>query len=226
MQAPQISPDGRYWWDGRAWQPMPSTSPSPTLDPSRPSWLAEGAVMPGPPAAAPPPFAATFVEPAPPWASPAPQRNIIATLALWFGVLAGAAILLFGLLGIFIARSAPQDRQSSELTGAVLFIVIGAVVFLPTVLNLTGFGGILGGSGSVAGAMLGELGIVGVIYTLLMVVGIIAVLSTPVGTARYGIPLAGVVLVVRRAMQGKWAGAGAITAVWAVGAMAALATGH
>lgn len=26
-QAPQLSPDGRYWWDGKAWQPVPSALP-------------------------------------------------------------------------------------------------------------------------------------------------------------------------------------------------------
>jgi hypothetical protein len=28
--APQVSPDGRYWWDGRTWQPMPGAAPEPS----------------------------------------------------------------------------------------------------------------------------------------------------------------------------------------------------
>ncbi len=26
---PQVSPDGRWWWDGQTWQPMPSVVPTP-----------------------------------------------------------------------------------------------------------------------------------------------------------------------------------------------------
>ena len=65
MQAPPlISPDGRFWWDGQTWQPMPSSSAPavapPAPDPSRPSWLAEGVEIPGPPPAAPPPNQAAY----------------------------------------------------------------------------------------------------------------------------------------------------------------------
>lgn len=173
MQAPQISPDGRFWWDGRAWQPMPSAAsppppaaPDPAVDPSRPAWLADGVTMPGPPSMAPPPYAVAVVAPASPWA--------------------------------------PAQAPAGEVTPYSAFA----------------------GAGSLLGAALNELGVVGVIYALLLILATITMLSTPVGTARYGVPLAGVALVVRRVMQGKWVGAGAITAVWAVGAVAALATGH
>jgi len=27
--APQISPDGKFYWDGQAWQPMPTSGPAP-----------------------------------------------------------------------------------------------------------------------------------------------------------------------------------------------------
>jgi hypothetical protein len=169
MQAPQISPDGRYWWDGRAWQPMPSAAsppPVPAADPSRPAWLADGVTMPSPPSMAPPPSAVALAAPASPWA--------------------------------------PAQAPAGEVTPYSVFA----------------------GTGSLLGAVINELGVVGVIYTLLLVLATITILSTPVGSARYGIPLAGVALVVRRGMQGRWIGAGAITFVWAIGAVAALATGH
>jgi hypothetical protein len=237
MQVPaQISPDGRYWWDGQTWQPMPAAPPPPPVAPpgpvaadlARPLWLPEGVALPDPPGATPPPSFTPSSDPeaTPLWAGPLPKRHIITTVALWFGAVAGAGILLFGLLGIFFAQSAPPDKQSSEVTGALVMLAAGAVVFLPTFLNLTGFGGILTSSGGMVGALFGELGIVGVLVTFLMIIGTIAILTSPVGTARYGVPLAGVAMVVRRAWQGRWVAAGIITAVWAVGAVAALAAGH
>jgi hypothetical protein len=160
------------------------------------------------------------------WAGPAPKRHIITTIALWFGLIAGAGILLFGLLGIFVAQGAPADKQTSEFAGAIVLIAIGCVVFLPTFLHLIGHGGILSTSGGIVGSVFGELGIVGVGVTLLMIAGIVVILTSPVGTARYGVSLAGLAITIRRAWQGRWVAAGMITAVWALGAIAALATGH
>lgn len=51
--SPQISPDGRYWWDGHVWQPMPPSAPAPPAPApaqDQPSWLATP-VPPGPVAA-------------------------------------------------------------------------------------------------------------------------------------------------------------------------------
>ena len=228
MQAPPvISPDGRYWWDGQTWQPLPAAAPAPRAptapDPSRPSWLAEGVQIPGPPPAAPPPNQAAYMpaeEVAPLWAPPPPHRHIITTIALWSGVGLGGAALLLGLLGIVVAQSAPASRQQTELTGALVFLVLGAVVFFPTFLNLTGYAQILTTSTGVVGAIFGgafsEVGIVGSIIVFLMIANTAVVVSTQVGGGRYGVPLAGIVIVIRRVLQGKWLGAGLITGTWAV----------
>ena len=234
--APLLSPDGRYWWDGQTWQPMPAAPAAPVVpfaqvapaasqatDPTRPSWLAEGVEIPGPPPAAPPPTAAAYApaqEAAPLWAAPAPHRHIITTIALWAGVIVGAASLLFGLLGIVVAQGVPAPRQQTELTGALVFLFLGAVIFFPTFLNLTGFGHIITASTGVSGAILGgafsELGIVGSIIVFLMIANTAIVVSTQVGGGRYGVPLAGIAIVIRRVLQGKWLGAGLITGTWAV----------
>jgi hypothetical protein len=237
MQAPpQLSPDGRYWWDGQTWQPTPDAAAAPAAplvppaqDPTRPSWLAEGVQIPGPPPAAPPPGAAAYApaeEAAPLWAPPPPKRHIITTVALWAGVILGGGTVLLGLLGVVVAQSAPPLRQQSEETGALVFLVVGAAVFFPTFLNLTGYGQIITASTGVVGAIFGgafsELGIVGSVIVFLMIASTLVFISHPVGGARYGVPLAGIAIVIRRLWQGKWLGAGIVVAVWAVGGVITL----
>ena len=135
-------------------------------------------------------------EVAPLWAPPPPHRHIITTIALWAGVGLGGAALLLGLLGIVVAQSAPASRQQTELTGALVFLVLGAVVFFPTFLNLTGYAQILTTSTGMVGAIFGgafsELGIVGSIIVFLMIANTAVVVSTQVGGGRYGVPLAGI----------------------------------
>jgi hypothetical protein len=233
MQAPpQLSPDGRYWWDGQTWQPMPAAAApvaAPGPEPARPSWLAEGVQIPGPPPAAPPPNAAAFApmeEAAPLWAAPPPKRHIITTVALWAGVILGGATILLGLLGVVVAQGAPASSQQNEETGALVFLVVGAAVFFPTFLNLTGYGQIITASTGVVGAIFGgafsELGIVGSVIVFLMIASTLIFISHPVGGARYGVPLAGIAIVIRRAWQGKWLGAGIVVAVWAIGGVITL----
>jgi hypothetical protein len=101
--APQISPDGHYWWDGQAWQPMPSAAapvapPMPAAD--QPSWLAQPMPQtPEPAAPAPQPepvYQAPLYElngsPAPAWQAPmpaSPNRGLIYITGLLLIVVVG-----------------------------------------------------------------------------------------------------------------------------------------
>ena len=229
MQAPpQLSPDGRYWWDGHTWQPMPAAAVAsvapPAPDPGRPSWLAEGVQIPGPPPAAPPPTAVAYApaeeKTAPLWAPAPPRRHIITTVALWAGVVLGVASILFGLLGMVVAQGVSAPRQQTELTGALVFLVIGAAMFFPTFLNLTGYAQVITAPSGVVGALMGgafsELGIVGSVIVFLTIANTAVVVSAQVGGGRYGVPLAGIAIVIRRVLQGKWLGAGLIAGTWAI----------
>jgi hypothetical protein len=73
--SPQISPDGRYWWDGQTWQPMPSAPPE------QPSWLA--AAPPAAPAPGPEPVYAQQPAPAA-WVPAAPPRSCLTTYVTAF----------------------------------------------------------------------------------------------------------------------------------------------
>lgn len=212
QETSRISSDGLYWWDGQEWQPIPAAPPRPAVPPAG-----------GPPT--PPPLiarASPRVSPAAPWERPPRGRDVLTTIALWCGVIAGAALVFLGLLGIRVANSAPIDEQSVDHNVAMLILVVGALIFVPTFVEVVGFGRIL----SFPGTATDELGLVGTIVTVLMILGTILILTSPVGTFRYGIPMGGAIMIVRRALQAKWVAAGTIGAVWAVGATAALATGH
>jgi hypothetical protein len=106
--APQISPDGHYWWDGQAWQPMPAAAASaaapalaadqPAAD--QPAWLAQPAPLtpePAPQAMPPepayqPPLYEPNGAPAPAWQQPGPSgpnRGLIYTTGLLLIVVIG-----------------------------------------------------------------------------------------------------------------------------------------
>src|SRR5215472_6140747 len=117
---PQISPDGRYWWDGQAWQPMPSsTVPQPLVEPAqaeRPSWLAAGVEIPGEPAPAPPPTPEWSAPVAPAWAPSTPpastSRNTIMIAA------AGVLVVLMAGVGFVALRQSFGQNDAGTTASA------------------------------------------------------------------------------------------------------------
>ena len=114
--SPQISPDGRYWWDGKAWQPMPPATSAPPPSPAEapPSWLA----TPAPAAQAPAPEPVAYTpppvypqQPAPAaWMTPGPPRSRMTTYV--------TALVLIAVLaaGGFVAW---QMTSHTEYTASV-----------------------------------------------------------------------------------------------------------
>src|SRR5713226_2412814 len=224
---PQLSPDGDYWWDGQAWQLMPgrvAATPvaQPTAGTPPPSWLPEGAEVPIPPA---PPGLPFVPQPvvvgalggpavyAPAWAneppSPPEEISIGKKILLWAGVVAGAGILLLGLLGIPFALSQTDTTRADDITGAVFLTVDGALIILPCLGVLLGFGPAVAGT-------FHSLGILGVIYVLGSIVNAAVAVTNPVGGGRYFIPWTMLGVVAFRAWRGRWVGAVLILVTWAI----------
>jgi hypothetical protein len=102
--APQISPDGHYWWDGQAWQPMPAApalAAATAATEQAPSWLATPSAAEAP---APQPEPVAYQpepvypqQPAPmAWATPAPPHSstmTYVTAAILIGVLAAGGFV-------------------------------------------------------------------------------------------------------------------------------------
>src|SRR6266478_4335191 len=145
-------------------QPITGTPP--------PSWLPAGAEVPIPPAPPDLPFISQPVVVgalggpavfAPAWANepPAPPEEISIgkKILLWAGVVAGAGILLLGLLGIPFALSQGDTTRVDDITSAVLVIIVGGLIVLPCLGVLLGFGPAVAGT-------FHSLGILGVIYVL------------------------------------------------------------
>ncbi len=92
---PEVSPDGRYWWDGRAWQPM--FLPDAAGSPGAPAGTAAG-----PTATAPPPAIAAH--------APATQRRVSTTSL----VVVVAAIVVLAIIagGLVLWALQPPSHQT------------------------------------------------------------------------------------------------------------------
>ena len=225
---PQISPDGVYWWDGLAWQLMPGYAPPVVAaDPARPQWLPETVAVPTPSA---PPGLPLISGPAqagaftPVWAATPvdnslPPMSTTRKVVLWAGTVVGAGILLFGLVAVPASLAQYGAARSAALTGSVAIIFFGAVILAPCLGVLMGFGPAVSGT-------FHSLGILGCIVVVGMVLNTVAAVSSPVGPGRWALPWGTVVLVIYRAMRGRWLGAGIITVVWMIGGAITLTMSH
>lgn len=224
---PQLSPDGNYWWDGQAWQLMPgrvAAAPvaQPTTDTPRPSWLPEDVAVPIP--AAPPelPFvphpvvAGAIAGPAvfaPAWANeppPPPEPiSIPKKIVCWAGLVLGGGLLLLGFLETPFALAQGGITRTDDFTGAVFTVVIGGLIFLPSLGVLLGFGPAVAGT-------FHSLGILGVIYVLGSIINAAVAVTNPVGGGRYFVPWTMLAVVAFRAWRGRWVGAILILVTWAI----------
>jgi hypothetical protein len=224
---PQLSPDGNYWWDGQAWQLMPgrvAATPvaQPTTGTPRPSWLPEDVPVPIP--AVPPdlPFVpqpvvvgaiagpAVF---APAWANepPAPPEpiSIPKKIVCWAGLVLGGGLLLLGIFQTPFALAQGGLTRTEDFTGAVLAVVIGGLIFVPSLGVLLGFGPAVSGT-------FHSLGILGVLYVVGSIINAAAAVTNPVGGGRYVIPWTMLGVVAFRAWRGRWVGAVLILVTWAI----------
>ena len=137
---PQLSPDGRYWWDGKAWQPMyvpdaPPATGAPPAEMARPSWLPEeadvprGSSVPPPEAINPTPFAAPQAGPAPlpAWSSPPPRSSmnttLIAVAAVVMLAVVAAGVVYWGLRQTANPSDAGSTVATSSSPGATPSVV-------------------------------------------------------------------------------------------------------
>jgi hypothetical protein len=224
---PQISPDGNYWWDGQAWQLMPgrvaaAATAQPTTDTPRPSWLPEEIAVPVRPAPPEQPFVpqpvvvGAIAGPAvyaPAWANerPAPPEpiSIPKKIVCWAGLVLGGGLVLLGLLGVPSALSQEGLTRTDELTIAVFAVVIGGLMFVPSLGVLLGFGPAVAGT-------FHSLGILGVIYVVGSIINAALAVTNPVGIGSYFIPWTMLGVVAFRAWRGRWVGAILILISWAI----------
>jgi hypothetical protein len=224
---PQISPDGNYWWDGQAWQLMPGRSAATpaaqaTTDTPRPTWLPEEVAVPVRPAPPEQPFVprpvvvGAIAGPAvyaPVWANeppPPPEPlSINKKIVCWAGLVLGGGLVLLGLLGVPSALSQEGLTRTDELTIAVFAVVIGGLMFVPSLGVLLGFGPAVAGT-------FHSLGILGVIYVLGSIINAALAVTNPVGIGSYFIPWTMLAVVAFRAWRGRWVGAILILVTWAI----------
>jgi hypothetical protein len=228
---PEVSPDGRYWWDGREWQPMPQAGDATPVQQStrvtaRPPWLPEGIDIPSAPNAADIAQGADVgpaetVMPAPLWDQPAPPRGLISKVMLWAGVALGAAILVFGVLGV-ISLSISTTARSGSVVVAVVFILFGAALLASCVLRLMGYAVSL----APVGTAISSLGILGCLVLLGMTVNTIVSVTSPTGGGRYVVPWATVLVAVYRAWRGRWLATIILAVAWVVAVLITLAAGR
>jgi len=224
---PQLSPDGNYWWDGQAWQLMPGRTAAapaaqPATDTPRPSWLPEDVAVPVRPAPPEQPFvpqpvvAGAIAGPAvyaPSWANepPAPPEpiSIPKKIMCWAGLVLGGGLVLLGLLQIPFALAQEGVLRTDNFTFAVFTVVIGGLIFVPSLGVLLGFGPAVSGT-------FHSLGILGVIYVIGSIINAAAAVTNPVGGGRYIIPWTMLGVVAFRAWRGRWVGAILILITWAI----------
>lgn len=225
---PQISPDGNYWWDGQAWQLMPgriAATPAvapPTTDTPRPSWLPEEVAVPVRPAPPEQPFipqpvvVGAIAGPAvfaPSWANeppPPPEPvSIPKKIVCWAGLVVGGGLMLLGILQTPFALAQGGVTRTDYFATAVTTVVIGGLIFVPSLGVLLGFGPAVAGT-------FHSLGILGVIYVLGSIINASVAVTNPVGGGRYFIPWTMLGVVAFRAWRGRWVGAVLILVTWAI----------
>jgi hypothetical protein len=194
----------------------------PATDTPRPAWLPAEVAVPVP--AAPPdlPFVPQPVVVganagpavyAPVWANePAPPPeplSIPKKIVCWAGLVLGGGLALLGLLGVPSALSQEGLTRTDELTIAIFAVVIGGLMFVPSLGVLLGFGPAVAGT-------FHSLGILGVIYVLGSIINAALAVTNPVGIGSYFIPWTMLGVVAFRAWRGRWVGAILILLTWAV----------
>lgn len=123
---PQMSPDGRFWWDGQAWQPMPTA-------PSIPQQAPYGQAPYNPYAQAPyaPQPNAWIPYGQPPAGNGLSIAGIIcgAIAFLFFPVLFGPIGLVLG--GVALSRKEPKATIALAVagTGTVVGMILGILAF-------------------------------------------------------------------------------------------------
>lgn len=238
-QPPQVSPDGRYWWDGRAWQAMPTLSPDgsqwwngrawqaipvaeeaaappPELE-QQASWAVVETSPQGPPSAPflgpPAGYAPPSIAPAAPAASgPPARRNVAGDVVLWAGIVVGFLIVMFGGIGIIelhSARSLTTNTVSAWVTIAIAVIIIGSLVMLGCGMRLMGYT-MLG----LFRPLLSELAIFGTLMLVTLILDDIFILVTPPGTIPFYFPVLAVLTMLYKFWKGKWLAGGALGFFW------------
>jgi len=217
-----VSADGYWRYDGSRWtpftglrSPMPLAPYQPTPPPSPaaaglPSWLAASEVerlqrqeeATEQASVAPPPELPQKVDG---WG----DHQVVRKVLLWAGVVLGAGLLLFGLLGL----ASPRLNQSA-VPLAVATIVLGGAVAGSCLLQLF-IPGLFDAAMGAAGLAVSTLGILGCLVVLGMIVNTWITLSRPVGTGRYVVPWATVLVIGLRVWRGRWAAAIIIGLTWA-----------
>ncbi len=194
----------------------------PTTGTPPPSWLPEGVEVPIPPA---PPGLPFIPQPvvigalggpavfAPAWANepPAPPEalSIPKTIVCWAGLVLGGGILLVGFLETPFALAQAGMTRTDDFTLAVFTVVIGGLIFAPSLGVLLGFGPAVSGT-------FHSLGILGVLYVVGSIVNAAVAVTNPVGGGRYVIPWTMLAVVAFRAWRGRWVGAILILVTWAI----------
>jgi len=228
-----VSPDGKWRFDGSAWLPFTGLRSPMPLAPFQP-----GPPPPPPAAGLPSWVAASEVERLqareearePASVGPPPElpqevdvgsgHPVVGKVLLWAGVVLGAGVLVFGLLGL----ASPTLHQST-VPFAVFVVVLGGTVAASCLLQLFS-PGLLADSFGAVGMVVRSLGILGSLVILGMIVNTWISLSRPVGSGRNVIPWATVLVIAFRAWRGRWLAAVIIGATWAAAFLLTSAMGR
>jgi hypothetical protein len=150
---------------------------------------------------------------APVWANepppPSEPISIPKKIVCWAGLVLGGGLLLLGILETPFALAQGGVTRTDDFTGAVFTVVIGGLIFVPSLGVLTGFGPAVAGT-------FHSLGILGVIYVVGSIINAAVAVTNPVGGGRYLIPWTMLGVVAFRAWRGRWVGAILILITWAI----------
>jgi glucose uptake protein GlcU len=117
--------------------------------------------------------------------------------------------MLLGFLETPFALAQGGITRTDYFTEAVFTVVIGGLIFLPSLGVLLGFGPTVSGT-------FHSLGILGVIYVIGSIINAAVAVTNPVGGGRYLIPWTMLGVVAFRAWRGRWVGAILILLTWAI----------
>jgi hypothetical protein len=121
----------------------------------------------------------------------------------------GGGLVLLGLLQIPFALAQEGVLRTDNFTFAVFTVVLGGLIFVPSL-------GVLLGLGPAVSGTFHSLGILGVIYVVGSIINAAAAVTNPIGGARYFIPWTMLGVVAFRAWRGRWVGAILILITWAI----------
>ena len=156
--------------------------------------------------------------------------SVISKSVFAVGTLHGFGVIVFGLAGLGLALSNP--KYQNDVGVAVGFVILGNGLLGTCLVMLVkphhtmaavatdrtaprGIGGLVMALGG--GAMgLPDLGFLGWVVVLLMVINVAIALGHPRAGASYVIPWGTILVIVRRALQGNWPASIIIAGVWVV----------